>query len=214
VEDENAASIAGQRGLFVVNGSSCRLALLGDRTDRRRLGEEPAAPLIDKLHHAMHLWKEEKRGELVEHLAQHDLMDEPAFWKLTQALFEVLPRGEEDWRIISALLGERETLKMPLRLAWKLICLVMDYRYFVSVIDLVRTGGRIVDFKTTARKPDVELLTHTSETQTTSYGLLYRIQARCRRGHRPRLQPRLLLQYFGLQRQSDGLAFGRLAFRF
>ena len=111
VEDEDAASIARQRGLFVVDGASCRLALLRDRTDRRHLGEEPAAPLIDKLHHAMHLWKAEKRGELVEHLAQHDLMDDPAFWKLTQALFEVLPRGEEDWKIISALLGERETLK-------------------------------------------------------------------------------------------------------
>ncbi|HEY6155653.1 MAG TPA: PD-(D/E)XK nuclease family protein [Candidatus Udaeobacter sp.] len=44
----------------------------------------------------------------------------------------------------------------------------------VGVIDLVRTGGRIVDFKTSARKPDTELLAHTAETQTTSYGLLYR----------------------------------------
>jgi CRISPR/Cas system-associated exonuclease Cas4 (RecB family) len=44
----------------------------------------------------------------------------------------------------------------------------------VGVIDLVRSGGRIVDFKTSARRPDVELLAHTTETQTTSYGLLYR----------------------------------------
>jgi CRISPR/Cas system-associated exonuclease Cas4 (RecB family) len=44
----------------------------------------------------------------------------------------------------------------------------------VGVIDLVRTGGRIVDFKTAARRPDAELLAHTSETQTTSYSLLYR----------------------------------------
>jgi CRISPR/Cas system-associated exonuclease Cas4 (RecB family) len=44
----------------------------------------------------------------------------------------------------------------------------------VGVIDLVRAGSRIVDFKTSARKPDVELLAHTAETQTTSYGLLYR----------------------------------------
>jgi PD-(D/E)XK nuclease superfamily len=44
----------------------------------------------------------------------------------------------------------------------------------VGIIDLVRAGGRIVDFKTSARTPDVELLTHTTETQTTSYGLLYR----------------------------------------
>ncbi len=44
----------------------------------------------------------------------------------------------------------------------------------VGVIDLVRSGGRIVDFKTTSRKPDAELLAHTAETQTTAYGLLYR----------------------------------------
>jgi CRISPR/Cas system-associated exonuclease Cas4 (RecB family) len=50
----------------------------------------------------------------------------------------------------------------------------MDYPTLVGVIDLVRAGGRIVDFKTSARKPDVELLAHTAETQTTSYGLLYR----------------------------------------
>jgi putative DNA methylase len=115
VEDEDAASIARQRGLFVVDGASCRLALLRDRTDRRHLGEESLAPLIDKLHRAMHLWKAEKREELVEHLADHELMEDPAFWKLTQALFEVLPRDEEDWKIISALLGERETLKTEIR---------------------------------------------------------------------------------------------------
>jgi putative RecB family exonuclease len=34
----------------------------------------------------------------------------------------------------------------------------------VGVIDLVRSGGRIVDFKTSARKPDGELLAHTAET--------------------------------------------------
>jgi CRISPR/Cas system-associated exonuclease Cas4 (RecB family) len=44
----------------------------------------------------------------------------------------------------------------------------------VGVIDLVRSGGRIVDFKTSARKPDAELLAHTAETQTTAYALLYR----------------------------------------
>lgn len=44
----------------------------------------------------------------------------------------------------------------------------------VGVIDLVRAGGRLVDFKTSARKPDPELLGHTHEIQTTSYGLLYR----------------------------------------
>jgi putative DNA methylase len=111
VEDEDAASIARQRGLFVVNGPTCRLALLRDRTDRKNLGEETTAPLIDKLHHALHFWKAERRADLVNYVAQQELIDEPAFWKLAQALFEVLPRGEEDWKLISALLSERESLQ-------------------------------------------------------------------------------------------------------
>lgn len=108
---ENAADLARQRGLFVVDGPTCRLALLRDRTEKKHLGEEPTAPLIDKLHHALHLWKAEQRPELVRYLKQQDLLDNTAYWKLAQALFEVLPRGEEDWRLVSALLSERETLQ-------------------------------------------------------------------------------------------------------
>jgi hypothetical protein len=44
----------------------------------------------------------------------------------------------------------------------------------VGVIDLVRSAGRIVDFKTSARTPDLELFAHTNEVQTSSYGILYR----------------------------------------
>jgi CRISPR/Cas system-associated exonuclease Cas4 (RecB family) len=44
----------------------------------------------------------------------------------------------------------------------------------VGVIDLVRQGGRIVDFKTTSRTPDPEHVRHTNEMQTTAYALLYR----------------------------------------
>lgn len=44
----------------------------------------------------------------------------------------------------------------------------------IGVLDLVRAGGRIVDFKTTARTPDAEMVRHTTEIQTTAYALLYR----------------------------------------
>ncbi len=44
----------------------------------------------------------------------------------------------------------------------------------VGVLDLVRSGGRIVDFKTTGRTPTPEMVQHTTETQTTGYALLYR----------------------------------------
>jgi putative DNA methylase len=111
-ESENAMEVARGRGLFVVDGSSCRLALLHDRVSRKHLGDESDTPLIDQLHHAMQLWKEEKRGDLVNYLRENELLDQVPYWKLAQALFEVLPRDEEDWKLISSLLGERETLRL------------------------------------------------------------------------------------------------------
>ena len=110
-ESENAMEVARGRGLFVVDGSSCRLALLHDRVSRKHLGDESDTPLIDQLHHAMQLWKEEKRGDLVNYLRENELLDHVPYWKLAQALFEVMPRDEEDWKLISSLLGERETLR-------------------------------------------------------------------------------------------------------
>ena len=44
----------------------------------------------------------------------------------------------------------------------------------VGIIDLVRQGGRIVDFKTTGRTPDPGMVLHTTEVQTTGYSMLYR----------------------------------------
>ena len=49
----------------------------------------------------------------------------------------------------------------------------------VGIIDLVRAGGRIVDFKTAAQTPG-ERTSHLHELQTTSYAVLYRECA----GHR------------------------------
>jgi hypothetical protein len=114
-ESEDALDVARRRDLFVVDGASCRLALLRDRSGRTHLGEDAAAPLIDQLHHALLLWKAERRSDLVKYLLAHDLPDHAPFWKLAQALFEVLPRDEEDWKLIAALLGERETLRAEAR---------------------------------------------------------------------------------------------------
>jgi len=44
----------------------------------------------------------------------------------------------------------------------------------VGIIDLVRPGGRIVDFKTSAATPNAEQVIHRNETQLTAYGILYR----------------------------------------
>jgi putative RecB family exonuclease len=44
----------------------------------------------------------------------------------------------------------------------------------IGIIDLVRAGGRIVDFKSTGKTPDPEQVAHLNETQITGYALLYR----------------------------------------
>ena len=41
-------------------------------------------------------------------------------------------------------------------------------------IDLIRPGGRIVDFKTTATTPNEQQVLHRNELQLTAYGILYR----------------------------------------
>ena len=53
--------------------------------------------------------------ELVNYLRENGLIDHPPFWKLAQALFEVLPRDEEDWKLVNVLLGEREALRIEAR---------------------------------------------------------------------------------------------------
>ncbi len=111
-DTDNAMEVARNHGIFVVNGSKCRLALLADRVGRRGLGIDANPPLIDALHNSMLLWKDEKRSDLVTYLNQRGLLEDGPFWKLVQALFEVLPRDLEDWKITSALLGERETLRI------------------------------------------------------------------------------------------------------
>jgi len=44
----------------------------------------------------------------------------------------------------------------------------------VGIIDLVRPGGRIVDFKTSAQTPNAERAGHLNETQLSCYSVLYR----------------------------------------
>jgi hypothetical protein len=44
----------------------------------------------------------------------------------------------------------------------------------IGVLDLVRAGGRIVDFKTSAKTPNAEDVIHQHETQLSCYSVLYR----------------------------------------
>jgi CRISPR/Cas system-associated exonuclease Cas4 (RecB family) len=44
----------------------------------------------------------------------------------------------------------------------------------VGIIDLVREGGRIIDYKTSAQTPNSERVGHLNDTQLSCYGVLYR----------------------------------------
>lgn len=44
----------------------------------------------------------------------------------------------------------------------------------IGIIDLIRSGGRIVDFKLTSKSPDPVQALHAHELQLTCYGVLYR----------------------------------------
>ena len=44
----------------------------------------------------------------------------------------------------------------------------------IGILDLVRAGGRIVDFKTVGQTPNEEKAIHTNEVQLTGYSILYR----------------------------------------
>ena len=44
----------------------------------------------------------------------------------------------------------------------------------IGILDLVRAGGRIVDFKTASQTPNPEKVAHTNEVQTSAYAVLYR----------------------------------------
>jgi len=109
-EADSAMDVARGHGIFEVHGSKCRLALLVDREKRRGLGADRNPPMIDALHRSMLLWRGEQRHELVTYLVERDLLEDGPFWKLAQALFEVLPREAADWKLAAALLGERQTL--------------------------------------------------------------------------------------------------------
>ncbi|WP_447974573.1 hypothetical protein [Nitrospira sp. Kam-Ns4a] len=110
-DEDNAMEVARGHGIFVVDGAKCRLAVLADRAGRRGLGIDQNPPFIDALHRSMLLWKQEKRRDLIGYLGERDLLEDGPFWKLAQALFEVLPRDLEDWKLVNALLGERQTLR-------------------------------------------------------------------------------------------------------
>jgi len=115
--EEDAKAFSDQYHYVVREEDKARLAMLSDREDYLPSYEklDADAPLIDQLHIAMLLWKQEKRSDLVRFLKQNQRIDNDLLWKLAQSLFEILPRELKDRKVITALLSEKETLKIETR---------------------------------------------------------------------------------------------------
>jgi len=95
--------------IFIKEGNKVRIADLSDRSAMPKLGDNKKALMIDKLHKAMLLWQKENREALVLYLANIN-GDSEEFWKLAQALFEILPNGHADWKLVQALLSDKSAL--------------------------------------------------------------------------------------------------------
>lgn len=111
---EDARIFSDQHHYIIREENKAHLAMLSDRIEYLPEWEQLHfdAPLIDQLQIAMLLWKQQKRPQLVQFLTNNQRMDNDKFWKLAQSLFVLDSlRGTEDWKLISALLSERETLR-------------------------------------------------------------------------------------------------------
>ncbi|MDW8245739.1 MAG: DUF1156 domain-containing protein [Sandaracinaceae bacterium] len=78
--------------------------LLPEERSKELLKKKSTETLIDALQRACVLWAENKQKELEEHVGE---WEEGPFWAFAQALSEVLPEGDEEKKLLQALLGSK-----------------------------------------------------------------------------------------------------------
>lgn len=107
-----------------------------------------------------------------------------ALWSDPESNADIRWRGEEDqqkataWSMIEAYFQQTPIPKgekpQGVEVAIEADLIHRGLTKLVGIIDLVRPGGRIVDFKTTSITPSPERTSHQNGLQLTCYGLLYR----------------------------------------
>lgn len=105
-------------------------------------------------------------------------------WKTLQADTKIRWDGEEDaersssWRALEHYFTETpikaDEKPEAVEVAVSADLSARGLPTLIGVVDLVRSSGRIVDFKLTAKTPDPEMVTHMHGTQLTAYSILYR----------------------------------------
>ena len=118
-----------------------------------------------------------EQPQLLEHFNDHwqsSLRDEPVEFEDGE---EAVERGKA-WGLVEMYLRETpipvEEKPMGVEVSVERDLSEHGLPSLRGIIDLVRSNGQIVDFKTSATTPNVEQAEHRNQLQLTAYGLLYR----------------------------------------
>ena len=164
---------------------SCRLKFFFRYVEKIQKAASPALHVGKAVHHSLQEWSNRRwRGETVSSENLRESFD--GWWKGTQ---EDNPVGWEDdadqeteqekaWNLVNHYLQETPIPpdEKPLAVEVSVECDLGSHGLPVlrGVIDLIRPGGLIVDFKTSATTPSASHVLHRNETQLTCYAELYR----------------------------------------
>ncbi|MFN7137828.1 MAG: RecB family exonuclease [Limisphaerales bacterium] len=106
-------------------------------------------------------WTDEQEGQSVQWAQGEEEEQKRAAWPLLQTYFAntPIPLNEKPEAVEVTVEADLSKHGLPT---------------LVGIIDLVRNGGRIVEFKTTGQTPNAEKAEHIHELQTSCYSVLYR----------------------------------------
>ena len=161
----------------------CRLKFYFKYVERLPTATSPALFVGQIVHEVLRHWNLRRwRGEPadIESLwpvfSEHWLQDQPdegIDWKDKED-----EQKEKAWNMLEHYL---EQTPVPLAEKPEAVEVVVERDFMAAglpplkgIIDLVRQGGRIVDFKTTAQTPNGQQVAHLNEVQLSCYAVLYR----------------------------------------
>ncbi|WP_282778831.1 DUF1156 domain-containing protein, partial [Phaeodactylibacter xiamenensis] len=97
--------------ILITDGNKQTLAELTTRMKKQpRLGLYKKSSMIDKVHRAMYLFGKSNRQELLEYLKEVAPKEEGDFWRVLNALVELVPSKTQDYSLAAQLLVNKENL--------------------------------------------------------------------------------------------------------
>ena len=130
------------------------------RWNQARWRKEPLT--VDALkQHFDQCWQEEQQSEKIEWEPGEDAQAQQTAWSLVDLYLKQtpIPANEQPEGVEVRVEADLSSKGLPV---------------LIGILDLVRSGGRIVDFKTVGQTPNTEKAIHTNEVQLSGYSILYR----------------------------------------